>query len=100
MKYVTLIISIILALGCAHMPIGYYTFLRLTVFAAGIVIIIADRKRGVNFSNVIWALIAILFNPIFPVYLHNKLVWIIIDAAVACLFAYKTYYYYKTDKTL
>ena len=100
MKYITLIISILLAIGCAHMPIGYYTFLRLAVFAAGIAIIVADRKRGVNFSNVIWTLIVILFNPIFPVYLHSKLAWTIIDAAAACLFAYKTYYYYKADKAL
>ncbi len=98
MKYLTIIIAILLAVGCVHLPIGYYTFLRLAVFAASIVVIVADRERGVNITNILFAATAILFNPIFPVYLHSKLAWITIDAVAALLFAYQTYYYYKQEK--
>lgn len=98
MKYLTLIIAILIAIGCAPLPIGYYTFLRFAVFAASIVVIIVERGRGVNISNILFAATAILFNPIFPVYLHRKMAWTIIDAVVAVLFAYQTYYYFKKER--
>lgn len=97
MKYLTLITTILLAIGCFPLPIGYYTFLRLVTCGSAIAIIVADSKRGMNFSNILWAIVALLFNPIFPVYLHSKTVWAIIDAATAILFAYKTYYYHKQN---
>ncbi len=95
MKYLTLFATIILAVGCLSLPIGYYTLLRLVACGGAIAVIIADNERGINFSNVLWAVVALLFNPVFPVYLHNKSTWVIIDAVVAILFAYKTYYYHK-----
>lgn len=94
MKYLTSITAVLLAIGCFSLPIGYYTFLRLVACGGAVAIIVADRERGVSFSNVLWAIVAVLFNPILPVYLHSKPVWVVIDAAVALLFAYKTYYYY------
>lgn len=97
MKYLTFIVTILLAIGCFSLPIGYYTFLRLVVCGSAVAIIVADSKRGMNYSNILWAIMALLFNPIFPVYLHSKSVWIIIDAAAAILFAYKTYYYHKQN---
>lgn len=97
MKYLTSIIAVLLAIGCFSLPIGYYTFLRLVTCGGAVAVIIADSERGVNFSNILWAIVAVLFNPIFPVYLHSKSVWVIIDAAVALLFAYKTYYYHERN---
>ena len=97
MKYLTSIIAVLLAIGCFSLPIGYYTFLRLVACGGAIAVIIADSERGVNFSNILWAIVAVLFNPIFPVYLHSKSVWVIIDTVVALLFAYKTYCYYKRN---
>lgn len=72
MKYLTSIIAVLLAIGCFSLPIGYYTFLRLVACGGAVAIIVADRERGVSFSNVLWAIVAVLFNPIFPVYLHSK----------------------------
>jgi len=99
MKYLTFIAAVLLIIGCFALPIGYYTFLRLAVFVAAIVVVIADHEDGVNISNILFAAIAILFNPIFQVYLHSKVAWTIIDAVVALLFAYKTYYYYQQAKS-
>lgn len=98
MKYLSSIIAVLLIVGCFTLPIGYYTFLRLAVFVAAIVVVIADYKDGINISNILFAAIAILFNPIFPVYLHSKVAWTIIDAVVALLFAYKTYHYFRREK--
>lgn len=99
MKHLTSIAAVLLIIGCFALPIGYYTFLRLAVFAAAIVVVIADHEDGVNISNILFAAVAIFFNPIFPVYLHSKMAWTIIDAIVALLFTYKTYYYYKQEKS-
>ena len=98
MKYLTSIAALLLIIGCFVLPIGYYTFLRLAVFTAAIVVVIADRKDGVNISSILFVAIEILFNPIFPVYLHSKIAWTMIDAIVALLFAYKTCDYYRREK--
>jgi hypothetical protein len=73
-----------LALAPLDWPYGYYQFLRLGVTAAAIwLAIIAERQqcRG-------WAIfgvgLALLFNPVFPVYL-NRGGWLVIDLVVAGL---------------
>ena len=46
-------------------------------------------KNELNVWIITFGICAILFNPIIPVYLKNKLVWHIIDVAVAVLFIIK-----------
>ena len=85
---ISLLTAILLAVGCFHLPIGYYTFLRIVVFVASIVLIVMHRERGLSVAVIVTALLGILFNPIIPVYLHSKTAWIVIDALAAAWFAY------------
>ncbi len=83
-----------LLLGLAKMPIGYYTFLRIIVCLASVVIAagVYDQKKEISGGVVLFAIIAILFNPFFPIYL-NKEVWSVIDLITAAIFGvfYFTY---------
>lgn len=99
MKYISLISAILLAIGCFPLPIGYYTFLRIVVFVVCVILIINDNKKGLNWSNIALGITGIIFNPIIPIYLHEKGVWVVIDAICTILFAVKTYQFYKSEQS-
>jgi hypothetical protein len=84
-----IIASILLLLSFFDWPYGYYTFLRVavTVVAVYYIYYLYATTKWQNFW--FWALviIAILFNPIVPIYLGDKTIWGIIDVIVAVFFA-------------
>lgn len=71
------------------MPIGYYTFLRITITIGAIAVVIKELDNGINFWVIIFGGIAILFNPIFPIYLNEKESWIPIDIIAVIIFGIK-----------
>lgn len=96
-KWILLIAAVLLAIGCFKLPIGYYTFLRIVVCITAILAIIANKDSGFDWCNIIFALIAIFFNPIIPIHLHSKLAWTIIDAICAVWMGYG-FYHLKKNK--
>ena len=76
----------VLFIGVFPLPIGYYTLLRLVVTAAA-AYIAYDTFQTDKQSGWIWVFgfVAILFNPLIPIYLDKEL-WMVIDFAVAILF--------------
>lgn len=84
MKYLIIIAALCCFIGIIDLPIGYYTFLRILVFLMSLIIIVNEfRSRG--FWVITFILILILFNPIFPIYLYLKPIWIVIDIIVGIL---------------
>lgn len=83
-----IIAIIFLLLSFFDWPYGYYSFLKIVV--TGVAIYYAYYIYAViNKLNFwFWSLItaAILFNPIFPIYLGDKVIWGIIDVVVAVFF--------------
>jgi hypothetical protein len=67
------------------LPIGFYTLIRITLFGFGAWTAFQMFKHSNNMW-VIFALITILFNPIIPVYLNDKSIWIILDIFTAIAF--------------
>ena len=72
------IVSIMLFIAVLPLGSGYYDLLRLVVSVAAAVNIF----RG----SFIFIPILILFNPIIPVYLYDKAVWVIIDIVSGLVF--------------
>lgn len=91
MKIAIILAGVFSFLGIAEMPIGYYTFLRfyLTGVAGFLAFHEFSKNDKVNGWAVLFGIIAILFNPIIPVYLHDKEVWIFIDFIVGVIFLVK-----------
>lgn len=83
------LVPIALALGAtAHLPYGYYTFTRIVICGFGAFFAYVSWQ-GDSVSKIwaaIFALLAVLFNPIFPIYLH-RVTWQPIDIGVAVIFA-------------
>lgn len=92
MKLLYLVPAAILIIGVFNLPIGYYTLLRIIVTICAL-IIVYDEFQMNEFSlwMISFALIAIVFNPIFPIYLHQKSIWMPIDLITAILFIVYTF---------
>lgn len=78
-KVTCLIAAFFLLIGFFRMPIGYYTFLRIVVFVTSIIVLTGSIKNDMLSLAIVTALVGILFNPILPIYLHSKSVWVILD---------------------
>lgn len=74
-----LICSGLLFLAVADLPVDYYTLLRIVITVCGILVVAREYKSDVNFWVIAFGLVVIVFNPVFPVYLHDRTAWILID---------------------
>lgn len=68
-----------LLLGIADLPIEYYNILRIGITIGAMVAIFSELKNGFDFWILAFGVIAIIFNPLVPVYLLQKEVWIPLD---------------------
>jgi hypothetical protein len=91
MKVLYLICAAVLFIGIANLPVGYYTFLRIVVTVGSVMVFYREIRHGFNFWVIIFGLLAVLFNPIIPVYLNEKSAWIPIDFIAGVLFLVKTF---------
>lgn len=100
MIWIFFVPAALLLIGIADLDIGYYTFMRIVVFLAGCLITYASYKENdkVDFWTVAFALVTILFNPIIPVYLHDKEVWAVLDFVGAAIFGIKGFITLKRSK--
>ncbi|HBR55097.1 MAG TPA: hypothetical protein DEA82_13305 [Flavobacteriaceae bacterium] len=90
MKALLISCASLLLLALIDLPIGYYTFLRIVVTIGAIAVVITEFENGVNFWVLAFGLVAVLFNPIIPVYLGDKAIWMPIDIITAILFGIKS----------
>lgn len=67
------------------LPYPFYNLLRLVVFGAAIAIIYLQRKRPAIVWSIVFAGIAILFNPIIPIH-QTRAEWLPLDLASGAAF--------------
>ena len=82
------------------MPSGYYVFMRIVVCLACAVVAYGSYKRedSLNSSTILFGLMAILFNPIIPVYLYDREIWMPIDIIGAIVFVIKGFIFKNTNR--
>ena len=80
--------AIMLLVALAAMPYGYYVLLRWITCGAFLLLVIQEHRLhgGASVWLVFFALLAVLFNPLFPVHLTRE-VWAPIDAGSALALA-------------
>lgn len=83
-----LYITCCIILGIALLPIsgGFYTLVRIIITIGAIVAVFQNSSNEINIWSIIFGIIAILFNPIVPIYLHDKGGWMLIDIIAIILF--------------
>ena len=87
MIWIFLVPIVLLLIGLADLPTGYYTLVRIAVCFMSALSCYWSYKSDdkVGIATVLFGVLTILFNPIIPVYLHDKGVWTIIDITAAIL---------------
>ena len=87
MFWLFLIPIVLLLIGLADLPIGYYTLVRISVCLVCALSCYWSYKRDdrVGIATVSFGLLALLFNPIIPVYLQDKGVWTVVDIITVIL---------------
>ncbi|MDQ0592142.1 hypothetical protein QFZ37_000511 [Chryseobacterium ginsenosidimutans] len=73
-------------IGIFRLPIEYYTFLRILVSIGALLVLYNTLSFKQHYFSIIFLVILILFNPVFPIYLYRKSVWIPIDTVTGILF--------------
>uniref|UniRef100_A0AAU6WQT5 DUF6804 family protein n=1 Tax=Chryseobacterium endophyticum TaxID=1854762 RepID=A0AAU6WQT5_9FLAO len=73
-------------IGIFKLPIEYYTFLRILVSAGALLVLYHTITSRQPYFSIVFLAILILFNPVFPIYLYRKGIWIPIDTITGILF--------------
>ena len=78
-----------MAIGFLPMPYGYYTLSKLVV--CGCALYFAYNLYQIKDTTFVWifGFIAILYNPIIPVYLYKKELWMVVNIITAGIFFIK-----------
>ena len=83
------ILAIILVLGAfaqlSFLPYAYYQLMNWAVMVAGLVTAEQAYKQDKRWVMWIFLLVAIVFNPISPIFLQPN-IWLVADVSVAVLF--------------
>lgn len=82
MKYIKLILSALFLLCLAPMPYGFYSLIRFVAMIAFAIYAYAYYEKKNNKLAIVFLSLAILFQPLLPIYL-GRMLWNIIDVVVA-----------------
>lgn len=94
---ISILCASLLFMAVFDLPPEYYRLLRIVVFSGAIIVLV--KNIGYNHSRVlVFTLIAILFNPIYPFYLYQKVKWIPIDIVSGFLFLLNGFYQKKSNQ--
>jgi len=88
-----------LILALFHLPYGYYTLLRIvvTVCSAYLSRLEYISTQKISFFVITFGLLALLFNPIIPIY-FSKSIWAGIDLLAALIFGIHAYIFHNNFK--
>lgn len=78
-------------IGIFRLPIEYFTFLRILVSIASLLVLYITVKAQQHYFSILFLIVLILFNPVFPIYLYRKSLWIPIDTLTGILFLLITF---------
>lgn len=92
MKPFLIVCSICCFVAILKLPIEFYTFLR-TIVSLGAGLLIYSWIKQKNYAlAIVFVLVLILFNPLFPIYLYQKSIWIPLDIITGLLFLIIAFY--------
>ena len=77
---------VVMGIGLLPMPYGYYFLSRLVVCICAIFFLSQLYKLKEGTSLFIFVGIAILYNPLFPIHLGDKSIWIVVNIITAIFF--------------
>jgi predicted membrane protein len=73
-------------IGILRLPIEYYTFLRILISIGALLAVYLYLLSKNQYVSIIFLVILIIFNPVLPIYLYQKGLWIPIDTITGVMF--------------
>ena len=82
-------------------PVGFDTFVKMIIcFSSGTIIFYGFKSaKGINETIIIFSLILILFNPVFPIHLEKEL-WLPINLLTSGIYIYGYFNVLENTKVL
>jgi len=87
MKYFIILTIFMLFGAIAEWPYGYYTMLKWITCISSILVVLQAFEKNIDWAKVVFIVIAILFNPLAPIYLSRS-TWIPLDIITAIIFIF------------
>lgn len=78
------------------MPSFFYVLMRIIVSLGAVVVLLQEIKRDVTLLGIAFLGILFIFNPILPIHLYKKILWMPLNSVAAFLFLI---YGYKNQLT-
>ena len=85
-KITRLIAAALLLLAVLHLPYGYYSFMKICITIIAAYNAYESRNDAQKLWLIFFVAAAIVFNPIIPIYLKTKGVWMPIDIVFGIIF--------------
>ena len=78
---------VVMGIGVLPMPYGYYNILRVVVCVSAVFMAVRAMKTE-NGQLLPWLFggLALLYNPVLPVHLNEKAIWMMVNAFTAIVF--------------
>ena len=87
MKYFIILTIFMLFGAIAEWPYGYYTMLKWITCISSILVVLQAFEKNIDWAKVVFIVIAILFNPLAPIYLSRS-TWMPLDIITAIFFIF------------
>ncbi len=78
--------SIAVAIGLADLPYGYYMLLRLLICGFSLFLLFSEARVRVDWERWLTGGWAVLYNPILPVRIGDKGIWIVLNLVTVAWF--------------
>ena len=82
-----------------NLPEAFYSYLKVIVTCVALLTMMNHIGKN-RFFVVAFGLVAVVFNPIYPVYLYDRSVWVLLDIITALLFLYEAYLIPDVDSSV
>ena len=77
---------VVMGIGIFPMPYGYYFLLRLVICVCAVYYTLKFNEKNELVTAWVFGFFALLYNPIIPIHLGSKELWIIVNLITAVMF--------------
>ena len=78
---------VVMGIGVLPMPYGYYNILRVVVCVSAVFMAVrAMKTQNRQLEAWLFGGLALLYNPILPVHLNDRAIWMMVNAFTAFVF--------------
>lgn len=83
---IALVTSVAVVIGFGDMPYGYYNLLRLLICGFSLFLLLGDTPLRVAWQRWLTGALAVLYNPLIPIHIGDKNIWIVLNVLTAAWF--------------